>query len=262
MRASHDIGRHLSKIDEFPPINHWRGYIRMRVWRSQSGCEGSCDQRSNGPGRAMIDHRRSPQSEEEPASRFFLLSISSAAFACSIVATFAGQWITGTQAGVGLAGADLAELSMWRSGLLITLPMFALLYLERRSSFICLRDLWDLSGELLGPIVARVTIAELVVVSLFAGIGEELLFRGFLQSWLGGHGLLLALILPNVLFGLLHWISPGYAVCTFCVGLYFSCLLHFADSVNLPALMIAHSLYDLVVLLCLRREVRQRSAAV
>ncbi|MGZ0169445.1 MAG: CPBP family intramembrane glutamic endopeptidase, partial [Planctomycetales bacterium] len=114
----------------------------------------------------------------------------------------------------------------------------------------------------LGQWWPRATFPELVIVSLFAGIGEELLFRGFLQSWLGGYGLLVALVVPNVLFGVLHWISRGYAVCTFCIGLYFSCLLHFVDSVNLPALMIAHSLYDLVALLCLTREIRSRDAAV
>ena len=195
-----------------------------------------------------------------PGGRFFLLKMSLIAFVCCVGAAFTGQWMTGTPATTGLTMVDLTLLSTWQSGLLATLPMFALLYLERRSPFVWLRELWDLSSDLLGPIVARVTLAELVLVSLFAGVGEELLFRGFLQTWLGEHGLLVALILPNVLFGILHWISPGYAVCTFCVGLYFSCLLHFADSVNLTALMVAHSLYDLVALMCLAREVRQQSA--
>jgi membrane protease YdiL (CAAX protease family) len=71
-----------------------------------------------------------------------------------------------------------------------------------------------------------------------------------------------ALVVPNLMFGALHWISRGYAACTFCIGLYFSCLLHFADSVNLATLMIAHSLYDLVALMCLAREVRSRADRV
>ena len=196
---------------------------------------------------------------EEPEGRFFLIAISAGAFACCVGAAFVGQLFTGVPAASGLAEADVFEPATWTAGVVVTVPMFALLYFERRSRFVWLKELWRLSGELLGPVVARVTFAELVIVSLFAGIGEEFLFRGFLQSWLGGHGLLVALIVPNVLFGVLHWISPGYAVCTFCIGLYFSCLLHFADTVNLTALMIAHSLYDLVALLCLAREVRRRT---
>jgi hypothetical protein len=198
---------------------------------------------------------------ERPHGRFFLLAISSAAFACCVAATFIGQLVTGTQVTPQLAKTDLLDPGIWQAAVLVTLPMFALLFLEWRSPFAWLRELWELSGELLGPVVARVTFPELVVVSLFAGIGEELLFRGFLQSWLGGYGLLVALIVPNILFGVLHWISRGYAVCTFCIGVYFSCLLHFVDSVNLPALMLAHSLYDLVALLCLAREIRSRDAA-
>lgn len=198
---------------------------------------------------------------EEPYGRFFLLAISSAAFACCVVVTFVGQLVTGTQITAGLAKTSLSDAVMWQAALLVTLPMFALLYFERRSTFAWLRELWALSREILGPVVARATFPELVIVSLFAGIGEELLFRGFLQSWLGGYSLLVALVIPNVLFGILHWISCGYAVCTFCIGLYFSCLLHFVDSVNLPALMIAHSLYDLVALLCLAREIRIRDPA-
>lgn len=186
--------------------------------------------------------------------------ISTAAFAGCVTSALAGQWITGVQFDAEQLSTHVRHEHTWIAGVLLTLPMFALLYLERRSGIVWLHDLWDMSCEILGPIVARVTLLELVIVSVFAGVGEELLFRGFLQSWLGAHGLLVALVLPNVLFGVLHWISPGYAICTFCIGLYFSCLLQFADSVNLTALMIAHSLYDLVALMFLSHEIRKRHA--
>ncbi|NQV28754.1 MAG: CPBP family intramembrane metalloprotease [Rhodopirellula sp.] len=199
-------------------------------------------------------------SPEEHQSRFFLLAMSSAAFLCCVALAIVGQLLTGVPSLAGFTSSDLFEPRMWGAGVLLTLPMFVMLYLERCSRFAWLRALWDLSSEVLGPIVSKVTFAELAVVALFAGIGEELLFRGFLQNWLAGYGVFEALILPNVLFGILHWISPGYAACTFCIGLYFSCMLHFANSVNLVALMIAHSLYDLVALLCLAREVRRRTA--
>jgi membrane protease YdiL (CAAX protease family) len=203
----------------------------------------------------------SVRSFAEPHGRFFLIAISTAAFASCIGVAFVGQLLTGVPAAGPFNKTEILEPATWAAALIITLPMFALLYFERRTRIVWLRELWHLSSELLGPVVARVTFAELVVVSLFAGLGEELLFRGFLQSWLGGHGLLVALIVPNVLFGVLHWISRSYAICSFCIGLYFSCLLHFAESVNLTALIIAHSLYDLVALLCLAREMRQQYAA-
>ena len=198
---------------------------------------------------------------DEPHGRFFLMAISAGALAACVGVSFVGGLVTGVPAAGFFDRSDIFEPATWAAAVTITLPMFALLYFERRTRIVWLRELWHLSSELLGPVVARVTFAELLVVSLFAGFGEELLFRGFLQSWLGGHGLLVALIVPNVLFGVLHWISRNYAVCSFCIGLYFSCLLHFADSVNLTALIIAHSLYDLVALLCLAQEMRQQDAA-
>jgi uncharacterized protein len=207
------------------------------------------------PSQAELNH-------DEPHGRFFLLAISATAFAGCIIVAFVGQFITGASATAAISESDLEHPSTWVAAVLVALPMFALLYLERGSRFAWLRELWELSSELLGPVVVRVTFAELVVVSLFAGIGEELLFRGFLQSWLGTYGLLVALVVPNLMFGALHWISRGYAACTFCIGLYFSCLLHFADSVNLATLMVAHSLYDLVALMCLAREVRSRADRV
>lgn len=198
---------------------------------------------------------------DEPHGRFFLIAISTGALAACVGVAVVGGFLTGVPAGGSFNRFDIFAPETWVAALTITLPMFALLYFERRTRIVWLRELWQLSSDLLGPVVARVTFAELVVVSLFAGLGEELLFRGFLQSWLGGQGLLVALVVPNLLFGVLHWISRNYAVCSFCIGLYFSCLLHFADSVNLTALIIAHSLYDLVALLCLAQEMRQRDAA-
>ena len=203
-----------------------------------------------------LEHRSTrPQGNNEPHGRFFLIMISTVAFVCCVGAAFVGQLLTGAPAAGSFNGTDIVDPETWAVALVVTLPMFAMLCFERRTRIAWLKELWELSRELLGPVVARVTFAELVVVSLFAGVGEEFLFRGFLQSWLGGHGLLVALVVPNLLFGVLHWVSPGYAACTFCIGLYFSCLLHFVDSVNLSTLMIAHSLYDLVALLCLAREV-------
>lgn len=209
-------------------------------------------------GNELSVDRHLEQNSPEAGGRFTLLIMSSAAFACCVMLTCLGQWLIRTNLSAEAVSGAAARTSTWQSGILITLPMLVLLYLERRSSIRWLRDLWSLSRDLLGPLVAKVTIAELVIVAVFAGVGEELLFRGFLHNWLITHHLLLALILPNVLFGLLHWISRGYAICTFCVGFYFSCLLHFLDSVNLTALMIAHSLYDLIALLLLLREVVQQ----
>lgn len=145
------------------------------------------------------------------------------------------------------------------AGLLVTVPMLAGFQLVRLSHWKWLHDLWRTPFELIGPAIGGATFAQLLLIALMAGIGEELLFRGFLQHWLMEHAAWAGLIVPNVVFGLLHWVSRVYAAATFLVGLYLSCLLYFVPDVDLWSLMIAHALYDLVALIVLRREVRRGS---
>ena len=142
------------------------------------------------------------------------------------------------------------------AGLVLTVPMLASLYVVRFSRRKWLHDLWQMPRQLIGPAISRATMVELVMIAAMAGVGEELLFRGFLQTWLLERGEVIGLIVPNVLFGLMHWVSPVYAAGTFLVGLYFSCILWFVPEVDLWSLMLAHGLYDLIALAVLRADVR------
>ena len=141
------------------------------------------------------------------------------------------------------------------AGLLVTIPMLAGLQIVRLSHWKWLHDLWRTPCELIGPAIGGATFTQLLLIAVMAGVGEELLFRGFLQHWLVEHAAWAGLIVPNIVFGLLHWVSRVYAAATFLVGLYLSCLLHFVPGVDLWSLMLAHGLYDLVALLVLKRQV-------
>jgi membrane protease YdiL (CAAX protease family) len=89
--------------------------------------------------------------------------------------------------------------------------------------------------------------SELALISLSAGVGEEMLFRGVLQAtltdWLGvGWGLALA----SFLFGVLHPISITYIIIAGFLGLYLGGIwLH---NGNLLTVMVTHGLYDFVAL--------------
>ncbi len=76
-------------------------------------------------------------------------------------------------------------------------------------------------------------------LSLTAGIGEEILFRGVLQPWLGVWG-------QAVLFGLAHvgYGTPLQVIIPFLMGLGFGFLRKRGES--LITMMTAHTLYDLV----------------
>ncbi|NWG71195.1 MAG: CPBP family intramembrane metalloprotease [Parvularculaceae bacterium] len=105
----------------------------------------------------------------------------------------------------------------------------------------------------------RFTPFRIAVLALGAGVTEELLFRGVLQTWAAGEmPLVLAVVLPNILFGALHWRTTLYAVIAGLVGVYFGTL--FLVTGNLLAPIVAHALYDVVALQKTARAIAARDA--
>jgi len=99
---------------------------------------------------------------------------------------------------------------------------------------------------------AECTWIELALIALAAGVGEEALFRGVLQPalgrWLGAGP---ALVVASVLFGLLHPITPVYAVLAGLIGIYLGGV--WLASGNLLVVIIVHALYDFLALIYVLR---------
>jgi membrane protease YdiL (CAAX protease family) len=143
--------------------------------------------------------------------------------------------------------------SLWQS-LAATLPM--LLYLAFATSplgmrFSPLRGIHERLRDLAGHAIGGLRGWEIVLLSLAAGAGEEVLFRGVLQPSLG-------ILLTSVLFGLLHAVTVAYLVLTFVISLYFGWLMLATENLVVPIL--AHALYDTVALFVLRRRFRAELA--
>jgi membrane protease YdiL (CAAX protease family) len=108
------------------------------------------------------------------------------------------------------------------------------------------------SEEVIRPLFVTATVPQLALLALAAGLGEEMLFRGFLQAclvrWTGtwpGVGV------ASIVFGLLHFITPTYAVLASLLGLYLGWL--YLGTGNLLPAVVAHALYDFLALLYLLR---------
>jgi membrane protease YdiL (CAAX protease family) len=107
-----------------------------------------------------------------------------------------------------------------------------------------------ITDEIIRPLFASCTLLELALLSLMAGVGEEMLFRGFLQRALAQWwGVWLGVAVANVLFGLVHCITPTYAVLATLIGAYLSGW--WLATGNLLVVMVAHGLYDFVALVYL-----------
>ncbi len=86
-------------------------------------------------------------------------------------------------------------------------------------------------------------LADLVLISLLAGIGEEMLFRGVLQTRYG-------IVAASIVFGLIHCVSPAYMVVTIFMGFYLGAFFHLSGSLLVPVHM--HFIYDMAALVYLR----------
>jgi CAAX protease family protein len=121
--------------------------------------------------------------------------------------------------------------------------VFALVALILMRMMICLKPLRDLSYDLYRLI--RPGTLELIFISLAAGWGEELFFRGLLQPYIG-------MTLTSVLFSIGHtgfrFKSKShyqYLVTLFTISLGLGLLYRY---VGLIAAMTAHSVWDMVIL--------------
>jgi membrane protease YdiL (CAAX protease family) len=165
----------------------------------------------------------------------------------------------------------LVALGLGRLG---GVPAFEHLRLEGRSALIgaagalpmlglllwCLRTTWGpmhrlvaLVEERLGPYLTGASAGGIVLLAVLAGVGEEALFRGVIQTWLAERApLSVAVAAASLLFGVGHWLSASYAILASLIGAYLGILFLLSD--NLLAPMVAHAAYDVVALFVLARR--------
>jgi membrane protease YdiL (CAAX protease family) len=140
-------------------------------------------------------------------------------------------------------------------GVLVTLPMFAVFLWLVHSSWTTLRELRQQVEWLIAEMFPSASLAQFALVALLAGVGEELLFRGVIQSVSSQWTTPLAgLIIASLLFGAAHALTKLYFILATAIGLCFGGLvLQYND---LVAPMVAHTLYDFFALTYLNRRLR------
>ncbi len=136
------------------------------------------------------------------------------------------------------------------TGIVATLPLlpcFVALWRHRRPELGEIRETLErlLPRLLGGPDATRWL--RVLAVSIAAGVGEEILFRGFVQGWLehalGSAG---GIIVASTVFGLAHAISPAYAVIAAVMGLYLGCVWRISGNLLVP--ITVHAAYDAAVI--------------
>ncbi|WP_444933697.1 lysostaphin resistance A-like protein [Microbulbifer sp. JTAC008] len=97
------------------------------------------------------------------------------------------------------------------------------------------------------PLFSKLSPSQMVWVALAAGVCEELLFRGFLQSWLSQLSTpFLGLLGASLIFALLHCVSWVYFFLTFMIGLILG--IFYQMSGGLVGAIVWHAVYDLLAI--------------
>jgi membrane protease YdiL (CAAX protease family) len=168
--------------------------------------------------------------------------------------------------GIGILGGALTGVPAlggarleWRAvavGLVATLPLLAFFAVSWRSPRRELREIRSRLERLLPRLIGGLGVSwwlGVVVLALAAGIGEELLFRGFLQGSLEHMlGATLGLLAAGLVFGLVHAITPAYAVIATFMGLYLG--IAWRVSGNLVVPITIHAAYDAAVIWFVMRK--------
>ena len=137
-------------------------------------------------------------------------------------------------------------------GIVATLPPLGFFWLCMKAPWRPFAKIMQALDESLIPLFCQCRMLDLAVIALLAGLGEEMLFRGIVQGWVadkvgGPYGIGIGLALSAVIFGLLHSITPTYAILAGCIGLYLGAIWLVTDNLLVP--ITSHALYDFLALL-------------
>jgi membrane protease YdiL (CAAX protease family) len=137
-------------------------------------------------------------------------------------------------------------------GVVATLPMLAMFWWMVSAKWKSFVELNTQVTQLVRELFPRARLVELALIAVLAGVSEELLFRGVLQTVVAQWTTpLIGLAVASLVFGGLHAISRLYFVLATLIGVYFGGLLLECDDLTVP--IVAHGLYDFVALVYLTR---------
>jgi membrane protease YdiL (CAAX protease family) len=142
-------------------------------------------------------------------------------------------------------------------GVMLTLPLILFFLVLQSMHFSRFRQIRELLQETLGRSLGHRHWTDLLVLSAIAGFSEELLFRGFLQPWLENSlNAGVALLVSNVVFALVHAVTPLYAILALLIGVYLGVSLDFGGERQLLTPIVIHTLYDFIVFIVILRNYR------
>ena len=204
---------------------------------------------------AIEDEKREywPEGTSAHKARFMLLGPQLALLATALAA--ASHW------DIAVFGRFAWSLEAVALGVALAAILLLAIDLSRRALPKVWEELDDHAVRLFAQAPFKLTWTMVVSLSLVAGVFEEIVFRGVLQTWLETHmSLWSAIFVQAAIFAALHPISKAYVAYVLLIGIVLGWV--FAASGNLLIVMVAHFLYDVYALGRLKRLAEDRAHRV
>jgi hypothetical protein len=154
--------------------------------------------------------------------------------------------------GAGLAG-----------GFAIGLGMVVMVHGLEVFRFRWVQDASEIAEKHLSVLLRGCNVWHLIALSLSAGVGEELLFRGWLQGTLirelevlGTGGIAFAIFLASLMFGIVHPLSRGYVAVATVLGIILGVTAYWSQNIFMA--IIGHAVYDAILMILFVRKMRYR----
>lgn len=164
-------------------------------------------------------------------------------------------WLGGLHRRHAFIGDLTENLSAIVTGVVASAPLVLAAFAMLASTWGPLQRLRQFVMRHVVPWFRTAGVTDLALVAGAAGVGEELLFRGAIQTglidWWGEEQAWLAVLSTALFFGLLHWATTSYAILATIMGLILGVLFVVTGNILVPVTV--HALYDFMVLLRLVR---------
>ena len=113
-------------------------------------------------------------------------------------------------------------------------------------------EIRDFLNQFFHQLFGKWSLLQLAALSAVAGVAEEILFRGVIQTGVANFASPTAgILVASFAFALCHALTKAYFISTFIIGIYLSFVWQAAD--NLLAPIITHALYDFVALVYFKK---------
>jgi membrane protease YdiL (CAAX protease family) len=175
---------------------------------------------------------------------FFALLVEGAAFIIALVLARLG--------GIALfplTEHPLRDIMIGTAAAAIPFALFCFSLSEKARAIPIIRSLRKTITEDIRFLFASATWIDICLISLMAGLAEELLFRGVIQAKWG-------IVAASILFGLLHSLTPAYILLATVIGFYIGLLYHVFQDLLIPIQL--HCIYDFGALIYLRYRVKEQ----